>query len=222
MYQGKLFSVLGDSISTLGGCSEPADAAYYDGIRKFDTGVFSEEDTWWGQVIAHFGGELLANNSISGSLVAHHEACVAPTYGCSDERTAALGRKGIAPDVILILMGVNDWGWEVRLRPKEGEAQSDALFSVAYDLMLKKLKNHYPYAELWCFTLPINAKTEAYYGGGVEGYNGVIRDCAKAHGARTVELYRPDLRYEAIDNLHPTATGMRRMAEVAIRSLESR
>ena len=221
MYKGKLFSVLGDSISTLGGRSEPANAAYYDGLRKFDTGVFSDGDTWWGQLIAHFGGELLVNNSISGSLVAHHEACMIPTYGCSDERVSALGRGDATPDVILILLGVNDWGWEIRLKPGEGEAESDALFSVAYDRMLKKLKEKYPGAELWCFTLPINAKTEAYYGGGVEGYNGVIRACAAAHGCRVCELYRPNLKYETIDSLHPTAAGMHQMAEAALRSFEN-
>ena len=50
IYQNKLFSILGDSISTLGGYSEPEDAAFYVSMKKFEADVFLPEDTWWGQV----------------------------------------------------------------------------------------------------------------------------------------------------------------------------
>ena len=65
-YKGKRFSVLGDSISTFDGYSEPDYAVFYDITHKLESGVLGPADTWWGRVIEHFGGELLVNNSFSG------------------------------------------------------------------------------------------------------------------------------------------------------------
>lgn len=212
MYQGKLFSVLGDSISTLEGYSVPADATYYGGFQAFRAQVFAPEDTWWGKLIAHLGGELLVNHSISGSLCARHPQCVVPSYGCSDERTAALGRGDVHPDVILILLGTNDWGWRMPLMPPDGREGDEGVFSVAYDRMLKKLKRNYPNAELWCFTLPVGADLETGHAS-AQMYNDVIRTCAVRHGGRVPELYRVGQSYDTVDGLHPSAEGMRQMAE---------
>ena len=93
-FQNKYFSILSDSISTLGGYTEPEDAAFYDGTVKFDANVFVPEDTWWGQVISYLGGQLLVNNSFSGSTVTRHPKCMIESYGCSDERTSSLSRDG--------------------------------------------------------------------------------------------------------------------------------
>ncbi len=71
-YKNKLFSILGDSISTFEGYSEPYEATYYDAVRKCQGDITKVEHTWWGQVIEHLGGELLVNNSISGSMVCAH------------------------------------------------------------------------------------------------------------------------------------------------------
>ena len=68
-YQNKYFSILGDSMSTLEGYSQPRHAAFYDTARKFESGVLRPSDTWWGMVIEHFGGRLLVNHSVSGSMV---------------------------------------------------------------------------------------------------------------------------------------------------------
>ena len=55
-YKNKLFSILGDSISTLDGYTEPDGAAFYTGMEKFRADVFTPDDTWWGQVIQYLGG----------------------------------------------------------------------------------------------------------------------------------------------------------------------
>ena len=68
-YKEKKFSILGDSISTLQGYSEPDYAAFYDTAHKLKSGVLTPSDTWWGIVIERLDGELLVNNSISGSTV---------------------------------------------------------------------------------------------------------------------------------------------------------
>ena len=63
------FSILGDSISTFSGYSEPAGAEFYDAEKKVLSRVTSQKDTWWGRTIEALGGTLLVNNSFSGSTV---------------------------------------------------------------------------------------------------------------------------------------------------------
>lgn len=65
-YNGKYFSVLGDSVSTFEGFTEPDYAVFYTFGQKIASGVLSYPDTWWGRVINAFGGKLLVNNSFSG------------------------------------------------------------------------------------------------------------------------------------------------------------
>lgn len=156
-YKNKLFSILGDSISTFEGYSEPYDASFYDGLLKCQTDILRVTDTWWGQVIERLGGELLVNNSISGSLVCKHPNCEISSYGCSDERTSSLDRIGVQPNVIMVFLGTNDWGYGVKLKPDdETEKSLLSVFSVAYKTMLEKLQRNYPMAEIWCFTLPVS------------------------------------------------------------------
>ena len=85
-YKNKLFSVLGDSISTFEGVSEPEFAAFYDNYNKLLGNIYSPKQTWWGIVIDTLGGELLVNNSISGSTVTWHPSYEISSYACSDER----------------------------------------------------------------------------------------------------------------------------------------
>ncbi|MBQ9777391.1 MAG: hypothetical protein IJW22_00555, partial [Clostridia bacterium] len=156
-YQGKRFAVLGDSISTLDGYSKPDEAVFYQGMKKFESDVFASEDTWWGQVIDALGGVLWANDSFSGSTVSRKRGCTYPSFSCSDERTAALGRADTPPDVIMIFMGINDWGSGIRVVPQTADENDDlSIFCVAYRVMLEKLRHNYPDAEIWCLTLPVS------------------------------------------------------------------
>lgn len=164
---GKKFSVFGDSISTLEGFTPQSWRNFYEGAEADISGVHSYADTWWGQVIDHFNGELLSNAAYSGSLVEgdgfpsatapERIAVLAGGVGAiSPEQIAALevaksNRDGRpisnpvhveasasraqitpetnnvhqsdlatlhstdispqAPDVILVFIGINDYGW---------------------------------------------------------------------------------------------------------------
>ncbi len=227
-YKNKYFSILGDSVSTLDGYSEPDFAAFYEGINKFKADVFSSDDTWWGQVITRLGGELLVNNSFSGSMVHKHRLCEIPSYGCSDERTAALSRAQQTPDVVMIFMGINDWGCGAKLTPVEKSEQNDiSYFSVAYRKMLEKLKKNYPEAELWCFTLPVSTCKDdetfafPYCHGGrhIEKYCEWIRTCAKEYGCRVIDLYCSEIPYDTIDGFHPNKEGMKTLADSVLQQL---
>lgn len=224
-YKNKLFSVLGDSISTFEGYSEPYDAVFYDGWHKCQADILKINDTWWGQVIESLDGTLLVNNSFSGSMVCKHRSCVIPSYGCSDERTSSLDKKSISPDVIMVFLGTNDWGHGVKLKPdNEAEENDLTIFSVAYKSMLEKLRKNYPSAELWCFTLAKSGykngkeiKFPYLYGGRhIEEYCEVIRDCAEKYGCRLIDLYKSAEPYDTIDGFHPNASGMKTIADAVL------
>lgn len=229
-YKNKLFSILGDSISTFEGCSIPDYAAFYDTTHKLSANVITVSDTWWGKVINYLGGELLVNNSFSGSTVCWNSLYRIQSYGCSDERTASLGKEGISPDVIMIYMGTNDWGSGIRVfRDERFDPVEDnpARFLSAYNQMLKKLKTNYPNAEIWCFTLPISkcsAKSEFsfpyFYGGRhISEYCDAIKMCAKEYDCRIIDLYSSSEPYDTLDGFHPTANGMETIANAVINEL---
>lgn len=226
-YQDKRFSILGDSISTFEGYSQPEWAAYYDVAHKLEADVIVPLDTWWGQVIDRLGGTLLVNNAFSGSSVAKHPQYEIPSYGCSDERTRALDCDGISPDVIMVFMGCNDFGREMPPLPSPGREQDPGVFSVAYERMLTSLQKNYPDAELWCFTLPVSTWSQepdfvfhrVRGGHHIEEYCRVIRACAEQVGARVIELYSEAPLYDTIDGLHPNRDGMKAVADRVLEQL---
>lgn len=155
-YYGNQFSILGDSISTLGGYNPNGYAVFYEEGNCERSGVKEMKDTWWGKLIDFFGGELLVNNSWSGSRVTRlpNSDSLFPS-GCSDERTSTLHINGIKPDVIIVYLGTNDWAFGAELgdtRPLSDESNMQ-YFSSAYKTMLSKIKKNYPDAEIWCCTL---------------------------------------------------------------------
>lgn len=226
-YKNKYFSILGDSISTLEWYSTPDYAAYYNVERKLLSGVLCPADTWWGQVIEHFGGELLVNNSFAGSTVTWRPTYEIESYACSDERTASLHRDGTEPDVIMIFMGINDWGYGTVPAPLDKtQAEELSVFSTAYECMLEKLKKNYPQAEIWCFTLPIAEREGGedfpYSIGGkhIEEYCAVIRDCAGRYSCYVADLYCYANPYNTFDDFHPDVQGMKTLADAVIEQME--
>ncbi len=224
------FSVLGDSISTLADFSYPIDAVYYTNQRKHEAQVFTPEDTWWGQVIAHHGGSLLVNDSFSGSTAVKSPACFVPSYGCSDERTAYLHKGEQMPDVIMIYLGTNDRGICAKPCPSEPCEQDDvSVFSVAYASMLEKLRTNYPEAQIWCLTLAVSTCSNnpyfefPYMNGGyhIEQYCTAIRTCAQEHGCRVIDLYAQTAQnpYDTMDGWHPNAQGMKTLSDAVLAEL---
>ena len=230
-YKDKYFSILGDSISTFEGYSEPVNAEYYNREYKICSGVLTLSDTWWGQVIDRLGGKLLRNNSISGSTVCWHPAYEVPSYGCSDERTSALDKEGVAPDVIMVFLGTNDWGAGLSVTSAsgaKGEESNLTIFSNAYRKMLERLKGNYPNAEIWCLTLPIsrclamkNFEFPYYYGGRhIAEYCAAIEGNAKAYGCRVIDLYHYGTPHDTLDGFHPNVSGMKTLADGVMSALK--
>ena len=206
----RLFSVYGDSISTFEGVTPDSWSIFYTGEQREATGVQTPADTWWMQVINHFGGVLGVNNSYAGSTVYGTR----PTSGNSDERTQALGAAG-EPDVILISMGGNDCAFGFKLKE----------FGRYYRRMLRKLTELYPNAEIWCGNLMrgkiipggipfFNAESMTSRG----PYQAVIEKEAPAAGCHVAKLGTEF--YEAYDGAHPTLNGMNYIAQCWIEAIE--
>lgn len=223
-YKNKLFSILGDSISTLDGYNPRGYEIFYKFENCYKANIYAPQDTWWGKVIDVLGGELLVNNSWSGSMVCKHRLCEIPSFGASDERTSSLGKDGLVPDVVMVYLGTNDWGAGMKVNPDAEDENNLAVFRIAYRTMLEKIKRNYPNAEIWCFTLGVSKCTNnsafafpfCYGGNHIEKYCNVIRDCANDNYCRLVDLYHATLvePFDSIDGFHPNAEGMKTLFNV--------
>lgn len=207
----KIISILGDSVSTFAGYT-PREAVFYDGYMQKETGVQDVKDTWWMQVIDAAGGVLGINHSVAGSTVSGRLR----TSGTSLERLEALGENG-EPDMILVSMGANDWGYGVL--PQE--------FSEEYQNMIFTLKILYPKAEIWCSTLLEGGfpseRGNAFFN--VDAciskriYSDIIRDAAKKAEVRLADLAAHDIAYTTVDGVHPDKNGMSTIASLWIKEL---
>lgn len=229
-YFGKQFSILGDSISTLEGCNPRGNKVYYTGEVCEKTGVTARRDSWWGKVIEFFGGELLVNDSWSGSRVARPvEAAEQFPSGCSHRRTGNLHVGTVMPDVILVEMGANDLIFGTPLVPGENLNldSADTCFSLAYGLMLNQLRSRYPAAEIWCITLgktlignaPASVPQENGPAGSLSDYNRQIANAAMAYDCRIVDLHDAGIVIDTVDGVHPTAKGMDSVAVGVVRAM---
>lgn len=203
--EGAGFSIMGDSISTLAGWVPEGWRVHYQGEVRID-GVELPEDTWWGRVIGYFGGHLVANSSFSGATVEAAEGFGFPA-GDSDERVRALaGADGELPDAVIVLMGINDYGWggarnqtmgrsaAASARPEDlaGPREVTATVGVdaferfrrAYASMLVRIRGLAPAADIWCATLaPGSAPSPAN--------TGVAQPDASAASANSAEPINP-------------------------------
>lgn len=229
-YFGKRFSVLGDSISTLEGYNPRGNAVFYDAACRERSGVWEMGDTWWGKVIDFFGGELLVNDSWSGCRVARPEGIrEAVPCGCSEKRTGRLHADDVYPDVILIYMGINDWGAGCPVEPA-GELlpqEGDTCFSLAYARMLSQLRRNYPEAEIWCCTLgetfvasrPYFKFPENFGGVHIREYNHQIINAALAAGCCVADIHSQEIPFDTLDGTHPTHKGMDTLAMLMVRQM---
>ena len=229
---GKQFSILGDSISTLEGYNPKGYNLFFTGDVRQKAGVSDMDDTWWGQVINYCGGELLINNSWSGSRVTKlpNRETLFPS-GCSDERTNGLHIGIVKPDVIIVYLGTNDWAKGVE--PTYGDCVDhhyriwSSVFETTYDKMLEKLKSNYPNAEIFCCTLcstymsgrPSFVFPKNFGGINIEKYNAVIRSVAENKNCRVIDLYKYHMPYDSVDGSHPNRSGMNTLATIMLREI---
>lgn len=202
MLSGKTFSILGDSYSTFRGFIPEGYDWYYPNPQSVSD-VLAVEDTWWYQLSHCENMCLLVNNSYSGSTVCtrvreHHPASA--SFVARAEWDFG-GGNGDAPDVLFVFGGTND-SWiqrEIGQVQFEGRTQEDLEKVLpAFCHVLERLGRRYPETKL---VAVINTELNPAIG---EGF------ClAAAHYGVTV-IQLEDIHKE---NAHPTALGMRQIAQ---------
>ena len=164
------------------------------------------------QVIEGLGGVLGVNNSYSGSTV----SCGLLTSGTSLRRLETLGAEG-DPDIILVSMGANDWGFGIH--PQEFERE--------YRRMLQRLRRLYPDSTIYCATIlrgqPVPEDEMFFNVDSVISpniYSDIIRRTAADEGCLVADLAAHHMEYETIDGVHPNKEGMKLIACLWLKELK--
>lgn len=228
-YRAKYLSILGDSISTLDGYNPSGYNVFYDPQNCARANINGVGDTWWGIISEWYRCELLVNNSWSGSRVTElpNRTTLFPS-GCSDERTSGLSANGIDPDVIIIYLGTNDFGYGVKIKPgKIFTKPTLEYFDFAYKTMLQKIRKNYPKAKIYCCTLcpsymsvkPDFVFPTIYQGNDIRDFNEIIHRHAFRNHCYLIDLYQFNFPYDSIDGSHPNKDGMELLAALMIKCI---
>ena len=235
-YEGKVISILGDSISTFAGYIPEADGFNLEHLSRYPDAdripdVTAVEQTWWMQVITELGAKLGINDSWRGATVS---GAAPVTTGTTGENAAMsnltriqnLGANG-TPDVILFYGGTNDLAHVSKVGsfdPDEAPVAVDLTtkkwdnLADAYVHTLLRLRHYYPDAEIIAM-LP--TYTKSYYSADkLAQANAVLAQICDHYGVTYV-----DLRYCGIsannlpDGIHPGAAGMDYITEAVVDAL---
>lgn len=238
-FAGKKVSILGDSISTL---KDVSNNTSYNTTIGSNTWYYSSGLTsrWWQQVIDVLGMELCVNNSWSGSMVLENNK------GTSTNNSAGYvtrcvnlhndtGETPILPDVIWVFLGTNDFTHNQSAMGSFEAIDYDTLITLgedgtytyatpvtvfeAYAIMLHKIQQAYPEAEIYCLNLLVRrdpvleGKKDA---GQPTLFNAELAKVVEKAGVHLVDLENCGLEsdpevydfYITDQNVHPGVYGM--------------
>lgn len=248
--EGKTYSILGDSISTFKGCLKSDDRNYTGAAYAYFYPKEYMNDvnkTWWRRMEALTGLSLLCNCAWSGSQTCGNSlATNTAAAGCSTRRVTDLSKDGIAPDIIIIFIGINDLrdSNSCQLGTWDGNSEIPAesnnvnKFSDAYALMVKKVMANYPLSEIYCCTIlesnnaswdiekPSEYPCKNSRGNTTDDWNTTIKMVANSLGAKIIDMHACGINFFNIttftgDRLHPNTRGAALMAKQAARDLIS-
>lgn len=221
-YNGKTMSILGAS---------------YDLVNS-NYGVTST-GIWWYKVCQALGMTINTNNSVSGSTVCGDPS--GSSAGCGTRATSL--DNGTAPDVIMVTVGGNDFSKEKGIGSYDGSQTfptDGSTFREAYAIMMKKIMETYPLAEVWCQTRPYIYENNGAVEFPEKNDNGVlfkvwnetIVDMARLFGAGIVRLdecgmtwfnrstYGGDYNSGTGKVLHPNNKGHSLIANQVIKTID--
>lgn len=230
-WAGKVFSILGDSISTfgvpdqnnaIGTWTYPGNRCRYPQNNLF-TNV---EYQYWYLLKEKLGMTLGINESWAGSRISNTASTDSGDVGpnrcmSSLTRIGHLGLNGI-PDLIIVYGGTNDAGNGVTLgtfdttnpmnyTEEQIAALPVATFADAYRTMLIRLQYYYPYARILCC---FPTYTTSYYTiTNLDKYEEIIREACDFFGVEYIDLRTAGVNiYNRAtylpDGIHPNKAGM--------------
>ena len=222
----RFVSIIGDSISTYEGFNPDGYAVFYDRERQIRNNLSSVYDTWWAKVNQALHAYICVNNSYSGSMVSGFGFPAAS----SEARTGRLHTSRFFPDIILIYIGFNDYGYGVPVRAEGNWGHTIPnwnCFEDAYSQMLSNIKRCYPYATIVCGTLMRTCIAgndswsfpENFAGHAFEEYNQAIRRVCKKENCFLADVAAEYPYYETLDGSHPTKNGHITLSKAWISSL---
>lgn len=226
-YNGKVISIMGDSISTFEGYIPVEDGFNLTHRKRYpdtsNSSVYNDvttvEQTWWHQVITELGAKLGINDSWAGSTVNNTKDTDGGDTGpkaamASMTRIQNLGANG-TPDVILVFGGTNDGtsslgSFDAASAPTpDNVSLTDYKWDTvaeAYAVMLARMQHFYPDAQIFAI-LP--------YDNEASKTNPVFVEICEHYGVPYTDLYNEtDIRinggYNEViyDGIHPTAKTM--------------
>ena len=222
-YNGKIISILGDSISTFAGYIPVADGFNLDHEVWYpnDNLLTDVNETWWMQIINNLNMKLGINDSWESTEVYNYideevnstfdgtKACMA-----SLTRIQNLGSNG-TPDVIFFFGGTNDITQSRPLgtfNPDTAPTEVD-LISVKWDTVadayidaIMRMQYYYPDAQIVSI-LPYYRHSQGT--AKVNKYNNLFATICEYYGVFCVDLRNCGISRENIpDGTHPNADGM--------------
>ena len=222
-YEGKVISILGDSISTFAGYIPVADGFNLQHDARYpQDNLFTEvEHTWWMQVLTALDAKLGINESWRSTEVYNYiDAEVNSSYDgtkacmASVTRIQNLGSNG-TPDVILFFGGTNDITQSRPVgtfNPSAAPLEVD-LTSVKWDTVadayvdaIMRMQYYYPDAQIIAM-LPFDRNSQGT--AKVNQYNSLFISICEHYGVPYVDLRECGISNADLpDGTHPDATGM--------------
>lgn len=231
----KKVSIIGDSISTFTGYVPSGYATYYP--RQDVTSV---DQLWWKIALDKTGMSLLKNASWASSTVAGDDTQGA-VVASSDARIADLADGDTKPDIVIVLIGTNDFARSYLIgnftdTDTIPAASNVADFKPAYAKMIGKIHTAYPEAKVFvCTLIP-----RTFSGGGypakdqnnqsLYAYNKAIKDVAEMMNCSVIDINMDSsINVNNLPNhfiqetsgsyIHPLASGQALVGECVARGL---
>lgn len=238
-FEGKVISILGDSISTFEGWIPVADGHNLAHRKRYPQAnlLTDVKLTWWHRLITNLGAKLGINDSWAGSRVHNSASSNSGDQGpdacmASITRITNLGANG-TPDLILFYGGTNDAGGGITLGTFDSTANHTSVdltsktwssFADAYKTAIMRLQYFYPDTKIVCL-LPM--WTTSYYTvANMDKYGEMVKSICDYFGVPVIDLRACGINwqnkgYTLGDGIHPTAKGMDLMEKYIRRQLFS-
>lgn len=230
IFQGKVISIMGDSISTFAGYIPEADGFNLPHAVRYPQNnlLMDVNSTWWKMLLDETGAKLGINDSWSGSCVSSAGKCkgsVMPEESAmtSLTRIQNLGANG-TPDIILFYGGTNDVRQNIKLVKFDGSSRYTlnlnktkwTTFSEAYAQAILRIQHFYPDAEL-VMILPAYSNG-SYSDANLDKYNYIMKTICKYLHVSYIDLRECGITSENVsemlgDRVHPNKKGMKLIKE---------